>query len=1100
MPRVEMLLYHGLAPTGMIEISTTSNTGPWTELWLTSTQTVYDALVEWTALATAAEPAITWSFAVGPFVPDIMECVFSAQDGDAWVRLSATLADLLGFSDTVLEIGDSGGNGAINDEAILGVLQPSIGTDFPTDVESAELADYRAARASVLHYGRVAEVTVDLIIPSPLLAVVEDSPLLGGHCAMRVVIDNEDDFGEADLDGALTVYPLEEVTREQESEDDAMWLRLRCATRDPGAAADSDAPGDTADSLWRKNAGATPYGYGLYYAALVEGIPTAFFEVVADASNPTGRDIDATLVIDRSARLGCVADDAPIGKGFDLDLRLLDSATVRAYMTRPERTSRLTAEFTPGDTEMYLDSTTPFTDVSEVYIGTSHLTFTNAYTGQLTGVAALGSDRERSYPVGTIVTDSPSIWQGREVRVYAFALDPMGRYTEPVITDNPMVWHGTIASRPVRDGTEWSLRVRDQVRRPADPLGVSASGTAVWTEDDDPLVVVPVAFTYSVTADLQPTSNLVLDHVQVRPFAAYSNGDTARASVLREAIADAMNGAATDAQVTNFFWLKSNLPYGAQAPGYTRWDLWVELSPAATDTQFEVLISHVSNGGGIFYARLFVVDQVTPVDGSAAGEIRNLQLVQEFRAAGGVALAVILDEGDPALLPTEGMVILEAGGKVDYARYTSLTVDALDPSKVHLALEQRDQILGQELSAILAGDRASVSVRFLWSDEGTLPDIMRRALTSTGDAQHGAFDTLPKGQGYGLPMIDDDSFDAVFAGEFDDLNFQVYVDSGTSFAEIFGGLLQLSRKAIVTRRNAAGTECQIAAVNVGSVDTGVPVVTITDDMLVTSQGRRPIRVKSTFDVPQTIAVTCRTAPSDDVPAGEALITFRDPHLTDWTNEVWDLDIYGVTREAIRRIAEGWALSIFRSGENRQVFEIDVPPSVDAQAGDVALVDVTDPSLWDYADGTPGLTGLVRVLGDPMPLASGLKTLTVAADGIFTAGPMSPSIGIFAVNGGATTPTSLDMAEEMYDLLLAAKDGEASWRVVCYLPGEDGGRAEYTISNVTLTGGYARLTVTAYPSAPSVTLTTDYLLTWTIAGNCTTNQGRYLHNTDGTQWS
>ena len=52
----------------------------------------------------------------------------------------------------------------------------------------------------------------------------------------------------------------------------------------------------------------------------------------------------------------------------------------------------------------------------------------------------------------------------------------------------------------------------------------------------------------------------------------------------------------------------------------------------------------------------------------------------------------------------------------------------------------------------------------------------------------------------------------------------------------------------------------------------------------------------------------------------------------------------------------------------------------------------------------------------------------------------------------------------------------------------------------LSGGSARLTVSAYPSSPAVTLTTSYRLTWPVATECTEEQDLYLHNTDVVQWS
>lgn len=234
--RAEMLLYHGQDATGMIEISTTSNTGPWTEIRLTSTQCVADALAEWQALAEAALP-VGWAFAIeGNGV-----VINMGTDSAAWVQFGPCLQWLLGSTVAVVDPGA----GWQSDAQVLGIVsQPSsdaygrpmgfaAGTTFPTDVEDAELTDYRGARASVMHYGRAVEVMVDLIVPPDLWSLAEDSPILGGHAAFKLVIENEDPFGEDDLDGYLVCYPLEEVERERLSDDDPCWIRLRCTTGDP---------------------------------------------------------------------------------------------------------------------------------------------------------------------------------------------------------------------------------------------------------------------------------------------------------------------------------------------------------------------------------------------------------------------------------------------------------------------------------------------------------------------------------------------------------------------------------------------------------------------------------------------------------------------------------------------------------------------------------------------------------------------------------------------------------------------------------------------------------------------------------------------------
>lgn len=868
-------------------------------------------------------------------------------------------------------------------------------------------------------------------------------------------------------------------------------------------------------------AGGLRFGYGLYWVARIEGIPDLLIEATADAIAPSGYGLDASLIIDRSARLGSVVDgDSHIAKAFDHEFRVLDSTVIRTYLTRPARVTTLAADLGADDTTMTVAKTADFSGLTEVYIGASCIPFSGSTSDTFTGLDRDLYGRRRSYKKGSLVTDGPYTFQGRRVDLFAVALDPSGRYvqTANILDQAAMMWSGYIAERPVRDGTEWVFTVRDQIRRLTDPVGVTASGTAVWEADDDALVNVPTQAVLTVQFELKTTGTVV--DVNVSPFEAMSGQK--RKSELRQAVIDALTAATTigtaDGEVRGFFWRATEVD-----PVTRRIDhnLMVQFNPAAGDTSSTLVYGGIfPNGAAGFYSLGPGGSSDEACEETSALEERWLWIFQRS-AAHGVSLSVILDEGDPAALPDEGWIVIEAEGRSDYARYTAITVDDTDPMKVHLVLDDADRIANQELDSVLAGNASSASVRFLWSDSGRLADILRRAIMSTGDAQNGPHDTLPKGQGLGLPYVDMESFETVFGGGIGDLDFQIAVDAGTSIAEVFGDFLRLSRRAIVTRVADDGSRVNIAAVDVGPVDTLVPTWHITSDMLVTTQGRRPVRVKSAYAAPQTIRVTCRTIAASDFAAAEGVITFRDPHLLDWTGVKWDLDVYGVRREDIRPLAEGWATSWARAGETRQIVEIDVPPDagtrayaadsrlsamrdVTAQVGDVISLEVDDPTLWDYAEGTVRYSDthepfMGRVLGVVLDPTTAILTLHVAIDGIYGAAPMAPSLPIVARGGTATAPTYIDIAEEHYELLRRAKGASASWTVLAYEPGEDHGRAAYTVTNISTPGGsVVRLTVSAYPS-PAVSLTTLWRITWPVEASCTTDQALYLQNTDGTQW-
>lgn len=1101
---IEMILYHGYDETGSIEISLDSSSGPWTKLTLTSPKPIGEALAEWQTLANAALPAGGWEFRIDP---SGRGRVYLGATEPAWVRLSACLARILGFSSTVIaDIADTQGS----DVTPWGLVRELTHHDFPLpsgvavavttpfDAEEAHLDTYRGGRVNAYHYGRVLEVWVDLYLRADVWDELgETSPLCLGTTAMKIwrTTDESDPWDpvEGVHSGVLTVYPFGERMVERESSGDWAWIRFRATVRDPEA---DEPTWPSSPTAWQRMAMAVPYGYAIYYLARIRGIPTLFCEVLGDAIAPDDYTLDASLVIDRTSPLGPFNElDAAVAKAFDAELRLLETDTVRAYFTRPERYTFLTAPLAHDDTEAHVESTHEWEGLSSFYIADSAFQFSARTADTFEGLDGSVWGAARSYPRGAMVTDGPMEWLDREIELLAVGLDPLGSYLQgaDILEDAVKLWRGYIAERPIRDGTEWSIVASDQIRKLTNPLGVAASGRAVWTEDDDAVVEVPVEMTIAIKAELQPTSNSILD-VVVRPFSTYTQGATARLSELRAAILTALTAAATDAQVTGFSWRKV-----AAGNDQHYYDLLIQFDPDAGDTQFEVLYTAVSHGHGLFLAVNYANIHATPVNGGASNELRQLWVIQIGRVTG-VSLSVILEDGDPEALPEQGMVLLSAQGRVDYARYTRLDVDALDASRVHLALDQADRILGAELDAILAGERQDVAVRFLWTDSGGIADVARRAIVSTGDAIHGAYDTLPKGQGLALPEIDSDSFDDVLGGAlFADLTFTLQVDAGVSIEQLLGGFLRLARIGLTTRRSSDGTQIAIAAVDLGSVDSGVPVATITEDVLAFVPGRRPVRVLGAYQVPQQIVCKVREAPIDDQPAAETAVTFKSRHLVEWTRLKWELDIHGLAREELVRVGRGLARSWFRGGETRQVVELDLPISIDAQAGDVVELDLPDPALWDYAQGIAGLAGLARVLGSRIDLTSGVQAVRVAADGVSTAAPMSPSLPIYAVNGTATNPDSIDVEDAHHDLLVAAMDGAATFKVIAYEPGQDLPYF-YTINGISLPGGGVCRLAVSFTHTSGITLTTDFRITWPITASCTDNQERYLHNDQRTQWS
>lgn len=225
---VFMPLYLLLPPTAQLEVST-SALGPWTNIatdlgsegspyWYWFGSWLVDLILE--VAANAATPgrtwAVSWDVSTGRWS-------IGSTGGAAFVRLSQTLADMLGFSTTLLDCTNQTQTADRRPLAAIGGGDIVVGVAQAVEVEDAELTQYRAARASSHHYGRAMELTVDLYVHPDAWPEVEASPILSGHAFFVAVQDGT----------SYTLWPFGPPTIERESPDDHVWIRMRCTTMEP---------------------------------------------------------------------------------------------------------------------------------------------------------------------------------------------------------------------------------------------------------------------------------------------------------------------------------------------------------------------------------------------------------------------------------------------------------------------------------------------------------------------------------------------------------------------------------------------------------------------------------------------------------------------------------------------------------------------------------------------------------------------------------------------------------------------------------------------------------------------------------------------------
>lgn len=849
---------------------------------------------------------------------------------------------------------------------------------------------------------------------------------------------------------------------------------------------------------WSTLTGAIRYGYAPHYVVRIEGIPTLFAEHVGDGMDGDGYHLDASLVIDGAARIGSVLSDSDHFAGAkDFEFRLMDTPKVRALMSRPTAQTVMTADFAHDDAVMYVASTAGFPESPSIlYFGTSCIEQTYDLIDAWTSLDHSTYPPARSYKAGTVVTDTPGQWKGRRVELFMALVDPTGRYVQDadILSQACCIWTGYLSARPTRNGTEWEMLASDQVQRMRMPLSAAAQGSARWALDDDGAIYVDRGIAIGLV--LIGSTLGFFCNISDTPFDAEPAGPILR-SRLRALIVERLLAIAP-AEVGDLKWVQSDSPNNG--PLAREWVLNVYLT-GVTDT---TIGTNVSISGQGISAALSARDSGFNTFANP-GELQAIptQLCQGTVIVG-AGLSITVEDADPATLPTAGFVRLDGGESKQLLEYVGLTVDTADAATVHLQLAPGSQPLGSDI-LIWATDEVSgtvvdISATFIWRDEGPIEDIMRRAIVSSGDATNGTWDTLARGQGYGLGAIDADSFEEVFDGAFGLLSFVLAVDSGVSLAKLMGGILRIAQCGIAARRAADGSAMQIAAVNVGPPSTLEVAATIRDsDLAFSSRGTKPIRVRDVFAAPQSIQATCKVAEIGDQEGSAGVIIARSPDIIDWTGDAWKLEVYGVSRSALLLPMQAWATSWFRACE-RQIVEIDLPPWQDIEVGDVIALDLDDVALWDYSRAAPGFHGLARVLGVQTRLETGVQTVLLALDGARTSGPMAPSIQVVAVNGAdPTAPTSIDVAESWFPLLTLAIAGDGPWYLLAYVPGSDDGAGQFAVDAIVLTGGVCRITFDALPEVTR-TFTTSDRITFPVAAYCVAGQLRYLQNTDLVQWS
>ena len=851
-----------------------------------------------------------------------------------------------------------------------------------------------------------------------------------------------------------------------------------------------------------------PYGWRLLYALQIEGLQWVLTERDVGASDPTGYGQEhGVLVIDDSAAIGSRVDrQRGIGSGYDLAVKVLRSDTTEAWFARPSKWTRLTEDLAYDATTVKVESTSGWTATDFIYLGPECLGQPGVITATQFQAVTRGSPNGtwKGYDVpinselSTWVTNKPLFWRGRTVKLWAVAVDPYGvTHGTDLLDGAALVWRGTIASQIGYDVDGWTFRCRSVERVLEQPIGVTVSGRGKLGFTADPIVEVDPLWTFGGSVWHMDWATLAetKQKLSMQPFAAYDAGDTLHLSECRAVIKEAWDacvGATVSTGVDHVgpaAWSveDQSLPEGGVM---RRHRLVCQLADEATVNLFwEIGKMPMHRTLGL---TVDIAGEQIPTNTAPDYNWRPVPFVQEH-VASITSLAVELDEGAPADVPTSGWVIIEIDGRdLRYAYYDTVVeggtltlliepgsgpgLDAFDPSAADGAL----------------GD---VAVRLAYRDSGAYADLMRRMILSSGRGDNDAtYDTLPRSQAYDVAGVDTDSFDLLMDGVWPGLDGVVVVDDMTSFVEVYGTMLALAQLALVPREDDDGADIDLALVSLSVLDTPTATATITDADLVTD-GRNlsPVRSVEQVIAPNSIEVKV-------VYGGEERLVYVNDVVAQRAEglERWKFTIHGVERSTIQAAVVQWARRFFATKHVGQVYELDVLPSCAAQTGDLIDLDLTHYQVWDRSTGAKGYSGYARVLGRRVDHRSAIQTLTVLTQGAYATGLLSPSLPVDSWTGTAAAPTTITLDDdgEAYELLRAYR-AAGNFDLKAYVPSYDATAYAYTIDGVSLGGGQTVLSV--YAVTGSFSLTTDYRLTLPATGSCTAPQLLHMHTDSTYSW-
>jgi hypothetical protein len=865
---------------------------------------------------------------------------------------------------------------------------------------------------------------------------------------------------------------------------------------------------------------AVKYGWNVIYWLTIEGIPVVFTERGLGKELPEGFVLeDASLVIDDSSEIGSEIDRRRgISAGLSLGFRLLDTDAVRTYMRRPAHVATLTQDATATAATIHVESTAGWPATGALWLGLERVTYANTtpttFTGCTRGVVGLPYAHTVT-SIGNLATDRPRWWRGRAVTLYASPVNPAGYAPgTTLLTDAVAVWQGKIGDGPIRGQAWWDFQA-DSIDRLLDrPLLAAVTGTATQTGQQ---FGIKTGWQVKFWATARDAAKAQLWHYAFSfyPFAAMSEAASYSGQELRDAISNEFLSALTAAggatDIEGLAWQT----VGSDA--YYHYAVCL-VAPNAAISEVNIVVNlpppNATNGKQAGPQILGAgVGQTWPVDLHWYVGDDPTQSVGSFLNAPSLSgFALQLDSGDPASVPSTGMLKLKPANDAYQAQVYSY--GKVSVGGVGLQFSQLTKLNGST-AGLTPSQIEGAKVEVLYADEGRPNETMLRCLHSSGTGlRSGAWDTLSAAQGYAFPYssVDGDSFTSLAGtGAVGQLDLRVS-PSGASFVDVFGGLVALARLGIAAiPQDDQTVRLKLVLTDAVGADTAYAI----GDADLLSVASDPVSSDSKLHPLNSITVTRApygaTWSSDGIVSGDDGSGDQDkalfidvPAVQAMGAESLDVTIPATDNSQLTKAAQVWAMSTFAADQTAQAITLMVPPWVKAQVGDLVELDLSHPTLWQYATATPGYVGTARVLGRTFNLRTLQTKLTLLVNSSTVTTSLAPAARVLSWQGAANAPTSIDVpiAYKAHFAKTLAQAVGGQFSLVHYQPGQvESAASKFAVDGVSESAGHCRLAVRAGSWAAG-TLDTTKRSTITLPKtlDASTYQAKFAHDGDGTVWS